>query len=405
MTSSLRSRSRASTISVLASMLRQGSMTPFGRPVEPDVKMIVIRSSSGMASMPRTRSSRGNGQERQQRGHSFVDRRGSLCQVFEEDHLDPAEIDRHAFEERAGGDHMAQTGLLHRETDELFGEAVVQIDGHAPVERERQVRYRRGDGRREKDPDVALVGRDSAPQQPSQHQRAQQRLASGQGRSRGVGERRHACSLAELGDDVPQQRGRFLSRHGSVPLWRRARGRAASLPTRRRTRGDYPLSRLLARAARPWRRPIPSRTAGAERIGVARRGPPAHLAGCRINGVETVRVPAGAGSGSAHRDAEEHGVANDDRRGHRSGANDLPCVRGIRSRGTPSAPGQWRGHRRARWACRFRSRLAARPTRRRIRGRWRRRFRRGLRALAADRPASARRRWRHRARIRRIARR
>ena len=38
-----------------------------------------------------------------------------------EDHLDLTEIDRHAFEERAGGDHMAQAGLLYGVTDELLG--------------------------------------------------------------------------------------------------------------------------------------------------------------------------------------------------------------------------------------------------------------------------------------------
>ena len=81
---------------------------------------------------------------------------------------------------------MAQTGLLQRETDELLGEAVVQIDGHASVERQCKIRYRRGDGRRKEDPDVALVRRDSAAQQASQHQRAQQCLASGQRRSSGV---------------------------------------------------------------------------------------------------------------------------------------------------------------------------------------------------------------------------
>ena len=52
---------------------------------------------------------------------------------------------------------MPQTGLLHGETDKLCGQAVVQIDRHAPIERQRQIRNRRGDGRRQEDSNVALV--------------------------------------------------------------------------------------------------------------------------------------------------------------------------------------------------------------------------------------------------------
>jgi hypothetical protein len=40
---------------------------------------------------------------------------------------------------------MAQTGLLQRETDELFRQAVVQIDRNAPVELLREaIAVRRG---------------------------------------------------------------------------------------------------------------------------------------------------------------------------------------------------------------------------------------------------------------------
>ena len=58
-------------------------------------------------------------------------------------------------------------------------------------------------------------------------------------------------------------------------------------------------------------------------------GMPTELTCCRVNGIQTVRVPGGAGSGSPNRNSEKNGIADDHRRGHRSSSDSLPCVPGI----------------------------------------------------------------------------
>ncbi len=81
------------------------------------------------------------------------------------------ELQREAIEHPPAGQNMADAALGHAGVDHFRGDRVVQIDGHAAIERQGRIRQNRAHRRRQQNAHVGLVASQHfPPQQPSQGQ-------------------------------------------------------------------------------------------------------------------------------------------------------------------------------------------------------------------------------------------
>ena len=92
-------------------MLAYVSITPLGRPVEPEVNMTVATSSGRIAVMPSRRSSTAAGSSQAAAAASSLsDQRHALLQFLDIDQLG-IELQREAIEHPPAGQHMADAAL------------------------------------------------------------------------------------------------------------------------------------------------------------------------------------------------------------------------------------------------------------------------------------------------------
>ena len=112
-----------STASTFEPTLRCVSITPLGRPVEPEVKMIVSRSSSRIFVSPSRRSSHATGaSQAAAAARQLVAQRDLAQAVFQVDHLG-VELQIEPLHDAAAGQHVADAALGDAVVHHLGGDA------------------------------------------------------------------------------------------------------------------------------------------------------------------------------------------------------------------------------------------------------------------------------------------
>ena len=162
------------------------------------VRVDLVQAQSAHEHIGRQRHALGRGRQLV----AFADQPGN---IFEDDvlgslgHFQP-------FEQLAAGDDVPQARLLDAMIERLARQHEVQIDGDAPVERQRQVGDRASYGRGQHDAHHSLVFAEEVPaQNAAQHQRAHQGFAPGEPGAGRIRQLELAAPLAALFDDLGKQ--------------------------------------------------------------------------------------------------------------------------------------------------------------------------------------------------------
>ena len=182
------------------------SITPLGRPVEPEVKMIVSRSSSVSSVSPSRRSSH-------QTGASQVMAAAASLSVQVTLSLKSSMNTSSALSVRLSFSitrRLVKTWRMpHWAMQSLItsgGERVVEIDGHAAVERQGGVGHQRGGRGGQQQAHVPLIRRQHlAAQEPAEDQRPHEQARPGKLDAGGVGHFRPPHPPPAHAEEPPRQ--------------------------------------------------------------------------------------------------------------------------------------------------------------------------------------------------------